>query len=207
MKLFFTHKPLAMQNNRIVAESYQKLIRRDGRNRKTVGITGFFCFFELFPLDVSQVVSTIYGSGFIRLVTVYRWIISIILFFRGFVGHKLVMLLSGFEARQSSSEYICQLCGILRYSILQLLRNCCHCRKILLRHNGEHLSNCFLMAGESWECVDDTSNTLPFVNSRLNSLDYLFPALFNSLPEKLFQPDSVLDSLYNIRTIPKNDPG
>ena len=40
-----------MQNNRIVAESYQKLIRRDGRNRKTVGITGFFGFFELFPLD------------------------------------------------------------------------------------------------------------------------------------------------------------
>ena len=28
MKLFFTHKPLAMQNNRIVAESYQKLIRQ-----------------------------------------------------------------------------------------------------------------------------------------------------------------------------------
>lgn len=63
------------------------------------------------------------------------------------------------------------------------------------------------MAGESWECVDDTSNKLPFVNSRLNSLDYLFHALFNSLPEKLFQPDSVLDGLYNIRTIPKNDPG
>lgn len=52
MKLFFTHKPLAMQNNRIVAESYQKLIRRDGRIRKAVGITGFFGFFELFPLDV-----------------------------------------------------------------------------------------------------------------------------------------------------------
>ena len=51
MKLFFTHKPLAMQNNRIVAESYQKLIRRDERIRKTVGITGFFEFFELFPLD------------------------------------------------------------------------------------------------------------------------------------------------------------
>ena len=50
MKLFFTHKPLAMQNNRIVAESYQKLIRRDGRIRKAVGITGFFGFFELFPL-------------------------------------------------------------------------------------------------------------------------------------------------------------
>ena len=50
MKLFFTHKPLAMQNNRIVAESYQKLIRRDRRIRKTVGITGFFEFFELFPL-------------------------------------------------------------------------------------------------------------------------------------------------------------
>ena len=40
-----------MQNNRIVAESYQKLIRRDGRIRKAVGITGFFGFFELFPLD------------------------------------------------------------------------------------------------------------------------------------------------------------
>ena len=39
-----------MQNNRIVAESYQKLIRRDRRIRKTVGITGFFGFFELFPL-------------------------------------------------------------------------------------------------------------------------------------------------------------
>ena len=32
------------------AESYQKLIRRDERIRKTVGITGFFEFFELFPL-------------------------------------------------------------------------------------------------------------------------------------------------------------
>ena len=53
MKLFFTHKPLAMQNNRIVAESYQKLIRRDGWDRKTVGITGFFGFFELFPLGKS----------------------------------------------------------------------------------------------------------------------------------------------------------
>ena len=45
MELFFAHKPLAMQNNRIVVESYHKLIRRDGRNRKTVGITGFFGFF------------------------------------------------------------------------------------------------------------------------------------------------------------------
>ena len=43
-----------MQNNRIVAESYQKLIRRDERIRKTVGITGFFGFFELFPLDNDQ---------------------------------------------------------------------------------------------------------------------------------------------------------
>ena len=51
MKLFFTHKPLALQNNCMKAESYQKLIRRDGRNRKTVGITGFFGFFELFPFD------------------------------------------------------------------------------------------------------------------------------------------------------------
>ena len=50
MKLFFTHKPLAMQNNCTKAESYQKLIRRDERIRKTVGITGFFGFFELFPL-------------------------------------------------------------------------------------------------------------------------------------------------------------
>ena len=50
MKLFFTHKPLAMQNNCTKAESYQKLIRRDERIRKTVGITGFFEFFELFPL-------------------------------------------------------------------------------------------------------------------------------------------------------------
>jgi hypothetical protein len=50
MKLFFTHKPLAMQNNCMKAESYQKLIRRDERIRKTVGITGFFEFFELFPL-------------------------------------------------------------------------------------------------------------------------------------------------------------
>ena len=32
------------------AESYQKLIRRDERIRKTVGITHFFEFFELFPL-------------------------------------------------------------------------------------------------------------------------------------------------------------
>ena len=38
-----------MQNNRIVADSYQKLIRRDGRIRKTVGITGFFGFFEIIP--------------------------------------------------------------------------------------------------------------------------------------------------------------
>jgi hypothetical protein len=59
MKLFFTHKPLAMQNNCTKAESYQKLIRRDERIRKTVGITRFFEFFELFPLDVSRVVSTI----------------------------------------------------------------------------------------------------------------------------------------------------
>ena len=55
MKLFFTHKPLAMQNNRIVAESYQKLIRRNERIRKTVGITGFFGFFELFPLSNNKV--------------------------------------------------------------------------------------------------------------------------------------------------------
>ena len=63
MELFFTHKPLAMQNNRIVAESYQKLIRRDGRNRKNVGITGFFGFFELFPLDVTVVASWICGGS------------------------------------------------------------------------------------------------------------------------------------------------
>ena len=39
-----------MQNNCMKAESYQKLIRRDERIRKTVGITRFFEFFELFPL-------------------------------------------------------------------------------------------------------------------------------------------------------------
>ena len=39
-----------MQNNCTKAESYQKLIRRDERIRKTVGITGFFEFFELLPL-------------------------------------------------------------------------------------------------------------------------------------------------------------
>ena len=65
MKLFFTHKPLAMQNNRIVADSYQKLIRRDGRNRKTVGITGFFGFFELFPLFFGNLLWLIYTLYYI----------------------------------------------------------------------------------------------------------------------------------------------
>ena len=65
MKLFFTHKPLAMQNNRIVAESYQKLIRRDGRIRKTVGITGFFGFFESFPLFFVVILWFIYALYYI----------------------------------------------------------------------------------------------------------------------------------------------
>ena len=50
-KLFFTHKPLAMQNNRIGGHSYQNLIRRSGLSPKSLVITGFFGFFKLFPLD------------------------------------------------------------------------------------------------------------------------------------------------------------
>ena len=81
MKLFFTHKPLAMQNNRIVAESYQKLIRRDRRNRKTVGITGFFDFSN-YSHSMSYVpkptkkfsFSTIIGTLCMRIISIIRTI-------------------------------------------------------------------------------------------------------------------------------------
>jgi len=47
VKLLFTHKPLATQNNRIAAESYQNLIRRSGQNRKTVANQALFGFFVM----------------------------------------------------------------------------------------------------------------------------------------------------------------
>ena len=52
------------------AESYQKLIRRDERIRKTVGITGFFGFFELFPLIRFIVLRSPKSGGFVRIVVI-----------------------------------------------------------------------------------------------------------------------------------------
>ena len=51
LKLFFTHKPLATQNNCVEADSYQNLIRRSGRSPKSLDITGFLGFLKSFPLD------------------------------------------------------------------------------------------------------------------------------------------------------------
>ena len=89
MKLFFTHKPLAMQNNRIVADSYQKLIRRDGRNRKTVGITGFFGFFELFPLFFGNLLWLIYTLYYILKGNFEPVFSPIILFIKIFAAEKV----------------------------------------------------------------------------------------------------------------------
>ena len=72
LKLFFTHKPLATQNNRIGGHSYQNLIRSSGRSPKSLVNTGFFGFFKLFPLDsahglgsevVEDAVDTVYLAG------------------------------------------------------------------------------------------------------------------------------------------------
>ena len=48
-KLFFTHKPLATQNNCVSAESYQNLIRSGGQSPKSLVNTVFFGFSNLFP--------------------------------------------------------------------------------------------------------------------------------------------------------------
>ena len=95
MKLFFTHKPLAMQNNRIVAESYQKLIRRDGRNRKTVGITGFFEFFELFPLFFGMLFWLIYALYLIPSGNFEPTFLPIIPFLKIFVAENVAKSLAG----------------------------------------------------------------------------------------------------------------
>ena len=62
LKLFFTHKPLATQNNRIGGHSYQNLIRRSGRSPKSLANTGFFGFIKSFPLESQNV----FFSDFIR---------------------------------------------------------------------------------------------------------------------------------------------
>ena len=94
MKLFFTHKPLAMQNNRIVAESYQKLIRRDERIRKTVGITGFFEFFELFPLFFGVLLLLIYALNIIPNGNFEPTFPSIISFLKNIVAENVAKLLA-----------------------------------------------------------------------------------------------------------------
>ena len=49
-ELLFTRKPLVTQNNGVQADSYQNLIRDDGRSPKSLDIAGFFGFSLLFPL-------------------------------------------------------------------------------------------------------------------------------------------------------------
>ena len=95
MKLFFTHKPLATQNNGIEAESYQKLIRRDGRNRKTVGITGFFGFFELFPLFFKNLLRLICALNYILKGDFDTNFLHIILFIKIFVAENVAKSLAG----------------------------------------------------------------------------------------------------------------
>lgn len=51
VQLLFTLKPLGTQNNCGRADSYQNLIRSGGRSPKSLVNTGFFGFFNLFPLD------------------------------------------------------------------------------------------------------------------------------------------------------------
>ena len=94
-----------MQNNRIVAESYQKLIRRDGWNRKTAGITGFFGFFELFPLDGRFLASWICGGCW------YISIRDIVLLYQLFAFTRLLLVKSWSQFREqcgfdSALEYI-----------------------------------------------------------------------------------------------------
>lgn len=51
VQLLFTLKPLGTQNNCGRADSYQNLIRSGGRSPKSLVNTGFFGFFNLFPLN------------------------------------------------------------------------------------------------------------------------------------------------------------